>query len=90
MLSQYLSKSINTYMQAATRVLRYIKNAPSLGLFFSTDSNLKFIGFTDSDWGACPTFRRSTTSFNVFLSTNLISRKYKKQQVILRSYTKTN
>lgn len=38
-LSLYFSKPTNTHMQAAHRVLRYIKVVPALGLFLKRNSN---------------------------------------------------
>lgn len=78
MLSQFLSKPTNIHLQAAHRVLRYIKVAPALDLYFSISSSLQLIGFTNSDWGACPSTRRYIMGFNFFLSSSLISWKCKK------------
>jgi len=37
-LSQFLDKSIIAHYNVAIRILKYIKGAPSLGLFFSSSS----------------------------------------------------
>ncbi|XP_058732675.1 uncharacterized mitochondrial protein AtMg00810-like [Vicia villosa] len=83
--SQYLAKPTSTHLQAAHRIVRYLKNAPAKGLFFRRHSNLQLTGFSDSDWGACPTSRRSITGFCFFLGDNIISWKTKKQTVVSRS-----
>jgi len=36
---------------ATIRILRYIKGASSLGLFFSSDTSAHLKAFCDSDWG---------------------------------------
>ncbi|GAU42474.1 hypothetical protein TSUD_100860 [Trifolium subterraneum] len=84
-LGQFLASPTNEHMLAGLHVLRYIKNSPGQGLFFDSTSSLVLKGFSDSDWGACPDTRRSTTGFCFFLGSSLISWKSKKKNVVSRS-----
>ncbi|CAI9772674.1 unnamed protein product [Fraxinus pennsylvanica] len=51
LLSQYMQAPRTSHMNATRKILRYIKRAPGLGLFFPSNSNLQLKAYTDSDWG---------------------------------------
>ncbi|XP_014496814.1 uncharacterized protein LOC106758398 [Vigna radiata var. radiata] len=84
----YLTNTRPDYhFRALQHVSRYIKSKPSEGLFFSADSPVHLKAFSDSDWATCPTTRRSTTGFCVFLGSSLISWKSKKQGTVSKFST---
>ncbi|KAL9817547.1 putative RNA-directed DNA polymerase [Arabidopsis thaliana] len=60
-LSQFLSAPTDIHLQAAYKVLRYIKSNPGQGLFYPADNELCLNGFADADWGTCKDTRRSVT-----------------------------
>jgi len=71
-LSQFLDKSTIAHFNAAIRILKYIKRAPSLDLFFSSNSSAHLKAFCDSDWGICSDSRQSLIGFSVYLGNSLI------------------
>uniref|UniRef100_A0A3Q7HCI7 GAG-pre-integrase domain-containing protein n=1 Tax=Solanum lycopersicum TaxID=4081 RepID=A0A3Q7HCI7_SOLLC len=52
-LSQFMHSPKQSHMNAALRVVKYIKNAPGLGLLVPSDSSGKLVAYCDSDWGGC-------------------------------------
>ncbi|XP_019058447.1 PREDICTED: uncharacterized protein LOC109116814 [Tarenaya hassleriana] len=86
-LSQFLSCPTTVHLQAAQRVVRYLKGNPGQGLLYSATSDIRLNAFADADWASCPDSRRSTSGFCVFLGESLISWKAKKQTTVSRSST---
>ncbi|KAL5731693.1 hypothetical protein ACHQM5_004397 [Ranunculus cassubicifolius] len=81
-LSRFMHQPRKAHMEAALRVVRYLKNAPGQGLFFSSNNDFRLRAYCDSDWVGCPLTRRSTTGYCVFLGPSLISWRSKRQKTV--------
>ncbi|XP_072085132.1 secreted RxLR effector protein 161-like [Arachis hypogaea] len=88
-LSQFLDCPTTQHMQEAHHVLRYLKGAPTAGLFFTSEVNYNLIGFSDSDWAACPDTRKSISAYCFYLGNSLISWKSKRQLTMASSSSET-
>ncbi|CAL2268648.1 unnamed protein product [Prunus armeniaca] len=66
-LSRFMHQPRLPHMDAALRVVRYLKSTPGQGLPFQSDNKLDLIAYCDSDWAGCPITRRSTIGYCVFL-----------------------
>ena len=81
-LSRFMHQPRKLHMEAALRVVRYLKGAPGKGLFFSSKNDFRLRAYCDSDWAGCPLTRRSTTGCCVFLGPSLISWRSKRQKTV--------
>ncbi|CAL2242392.1 unnamed protein product [Prunus armeniaca] len=81
-LSRFMHQPRLPHMDAALRVVRYLKSTPGQGLLFQSDNKLDLIAYCDSDWAGCPITRRSTTGYCVFLGNSLISWRTKRQRTV--------
>uniref|UniRef100_A0A3Q7HIY5 Reverse transcriptase Ty1/copia-type domain-containing protein n=1 Tax=Solanum lycopersicum TaxID=4081 RepID=A0A3Q7HIY5_SOLLC len=84
-LSQYMHSPKVSHMVAATRVIKYVKQSPGLGVFMSAHVSSCLTAYCDADWAACIDTRKSVTGFLIKLGDSPISWKSKKQSTISRS-----
>ncbi|XP_070026449.1 secreted RxLR effector protein 161-like [Nicotiana sylvestris] len=86
-LSQFMHKPKKSHWEGSIRVVRYLKNAPGLGILLSSQYSNQLTVYCDADWATCPMTRRSVSGFVVKLGDSLISWKSKKQNTVSRSST---
>ncbi|XP_018626145.1 secreted RxLR effector protein 161-like [Nicotiana tomentosiformis] len=84
-LSQFMKTPKRSHMDAATRVVRYLKQALCMGVIMRRGLADALTGFCDSDWAACPISRRSVSGYLVKFGDSLISWRSKKQHTVSRS-----
>lgn len=73
LLSQFMHSPKTSHMEAAMRVVRYVKQAPKLGILMTLNTNNQLIAYCDADWVACPNNRKSITGYMVTYGGSLIS-----------------
>lgn len=78
-LTQFMQNPTTRHMDAATKLVRYIKENPGQGVLLASSTAAELKAYCDNDWATCPMTRRSTTGFCVLLGSSSISRKTKKQ-----------
>ncbi|GKB45251.1 putative RNA-directed DNA polymerase [Tanacetum coccineum] len=86
-LSQFVADSQNSHLEAANRVLGYLKATPGQGILISRSGDPILTAYCDSDWLGCPYTRRSRTGYMLLLGGTPISWKTKKQSLVSRSST---
>jgi hypothetical protein len=88
-LSQFMDQLRQPYLDAAQRVLRYLKTFPGQWLFFPSSSDLRVKAFCDANWVGYLDTRRSIIGHCIFIGDALVSWKSKKQQTVSRSSAKS-
>ncbi|GKA72806.1 ribonuclease H-like domain-containing protein [Tanacetum coccineum] len=73
------------HFSALKRILRYVRGTLDYGLQLYSSSTSSLVAYSDADWAGCPTTRRSTSGYCVFLGNNLLSWSSKRQFTLSRS-----
>ncbi|XP_026436555.1 uncharacterized protein LOC113334537 [Papaver somniferum] len=85
-ICQFMHDPTIAHLQAAKRVLRYIKGTLGHGIVFSKGFSA-LQGYTDADWDGNPDDRRSVSGYCIFFGGNPISWSSKKQPTVSISST---
>ncbi|KAI5335383.1 hypothetical protein L3X38_025516 [Prunus dulcis] len=68
-----------SHLNAVKRIIRYVSGTPTLGIYYSFDSNYEIAGYTDADWVGNVDDRKSTSRGCFYVGNNLVSWHSKKQ-----------
>nr|XP_016478508.1 PREDICTED: uncharacterized mitochondrial protein AtMg00810-like [Nicotiana tabacum] len=85
LISRFMETPRQSHLQAAKRILRYIQDTHTDGIFYLKTNDSSLVGFTDSDWAGDTIQRKSTSSYAFYLRSSVFSWSSKKQQVIALS-----
>ncbi|KAI0501870.1 hypothetical protein KFK09_016815 [Dendrobium nobile] len=86
MVCQHMQAPTDQDFKVLKRLLRYIKGTITYGIPITTGS-LELRTYSDADWAADTSDRKSITGYCTFLGPNLISWTVKKQPTVARSST---
>ncbi|XP_033148503.1 uncharacterized mitochondrial protein AtMg00810-like [Brassica rapa] len=81
-LCQFSHAPTDIHLNAAHKVLKYLKGTVGQGLFYPADNKFDLRGFSDSDWAACKDTRRSVSGICMFVCDSLVSWRSKKQDTV--------
>lgn len=65
-VSQFMQKPRMIHLDAAYRILRYLKGSPGKGLLFPSSSSLQMTGDGDADWAGDGLDRKSITGKKLY------------------------
>ncbi|XP_059664264.1 uncharacterized mitochondrial protein AtMg00810-like [Cornus florida] len=83
--SQFMHSPRTPHLDAAIRILRYLKGCPSHSILFANHGHLSVEAWTDADYAGSVSNRRSTSDYCTTIGGNLVTWRSKKQDVVSRS-----
>lgn len=86
LVSRFMSKPTELHLQAAKRILRYLKGTVDFGIMYKRESS-DLIAYTDSDYAGDLNDRKSTSGYVFLLSSGAVSWLSKKQPIVTLSTT---
>ncbi|GKA57250.1 ribonuclease H-like domain-containing protein [Tanacetum coccineum] len=81
----YMHDPREPYFSVLKRILRYVRGTLDHGLQLFSSSDTSLVAYLDANWAGCPTTRRSTSGYCVFLGNNLLSWSTKRQPTLSHS-----
>ncbi|XP_039165828.1 uncharacterized protein LOC108958244 [Eucalyptus grandis] len=81
-LSQFMHSPKQSHLNAAFKVMKYLKKCPGLGILLSRRCNMEMTTYCDVDYTTCPMSRRSVTGYCIKLRDSLLSWKTKKHPIV--------
>ena len=87
LISRYMSKPTELHLQAAKRILRYLRGTTSHGIFYKKGGKGDLVVFTDSDYAGDEEDSKSTSGYVFLLSSGAVSWMSKKQPIVTLSTT---
>ena len=84
LVSQFMHSPTKEHLEAAYRILRYLKGSPGRGLYFKKGDHQGLEIYTDANWVGSITDRRSTSDNCSYVWGNLVTWRSKKQNVVAR------
>ncbi|KAL5816417.1 hypothetical protein ACOSQ3_024795 [Xanthoceras sorbifolium] len=85
LVSRYMETPDQSHLNAAKRILRYIKGTINDGMLYTKCEDCRFTGYSDSDWGRDLDERKSTTGFTFFMGDTVFTWSSKKQAIVTLS-----
>ena len=87
LVSQFMQAPRKPHLDAARRILRYVKSTLQYGLFYETGVQIQLHGYTDADWAGSISDRRSTSGYVFSFGSAAVTWSSKKQPTVALSST---
>eukprot|EP00253_Pinus_taeda_P028223 PITA_28223 len=81
-LSQFMSKPLESHWNVAKNVLRYLQGTVDYGIIYTDPFDVRLAGFADLDWAGNVDDRKSITGYAFSLGSRVITWSSKKQNIV--------
>jgi len=81
LVNRYMESPRQVHLQAV-KIMRYIKGATTLGLFYSSSKKIEIVRYSDSDWGGDSDERKSTSGHCFMIGKTVCLWSSKKQSIV--------
>lgn len=82
LFSHYFEKPQKVHWNAVKRIFKYLKSTPNYRSLYSSDENIKIIGYSNADYAGDITTRRSTSGSAFYVSKGLVARGSQRQKSV--------
>ncbi|XP_050889810.1 secreted RxLR effector protein 161-like [Lathyrus oleraceus] len=87
LISRYMSQPTELHLNAAKRVLRYVKGTTSFGILYQKGASNMLTAYNDSDYAECLEDRKSTSGYAFMISSGAVAWSSRKQPIVTLSTT---
>lgn len=87
LISRYMSQPTELHLNAAKRVLRYVKGTTSFGILYQKGASSMLTAYSDSDYAGCLEDRKSTSGYAFMISSGAVAWSSRKQPIVTLSTT---
>ncbi|CAL8988995.1 unnamed protein product [Prunus brigantina] len=80
--ARFQSDPKESHLFAVKRIIKYVSGTIEFGLWYTYDTSVNLIGYSDADWAGCSDDRKSTSGGVFYVGNNLVAWHSKKQNSV--------
>ncbi|CAL2246732.1 unnamed protein product [Prunus armeniaca] len=80
--ARFQSDPKESHLFAVKRIIKYVSGTSEFGLWYTYDTCVNLVGYSDADWAGCSDDRKSTSGGVFYVGNNLVAWHSKKQNSV--------
>ncbi|CAL2260119.1 unnamed protein product [Prunus armeniaca] len=80
--ARFQSDPKESHLFAVKRIIKYVSGTSEFGLWYTYDTCVNLVGYSDADWAGCSDDRKSTSEGVFYVGNNLVAWHSKKQNSV--------